>query len=28
LHLYDVNIALGNLVQMVAIQAASYEFEQ
>ena len=27
LHLYDVNIALGNLVKTVAIQTQSYEFE-
>ncbi len=27
LHLYDVNIALGNLVKTTAIQAAAYEFE-
>ena len=27
LHLYDVNIALGNLVNTVAIQAAAYGFE-
>ncbi len=28
LHLYDVNIALGNLVKTVAVQAQAYEFEQ
>ncbi|HYB24497.1 MAG TPA: DUF3089 domain-containing protein, partial [Solirubrobacteraceae bacterium] len=28
LHLYDVNIALGNLVKTVAIQSATYAFEQ
>ncbi len=27
LHLYDVNIALGNLVHTVALQAGAYEFE-
>jgi hypothetical protein len=27
LHLYDVNIALGNLVDTVAVQAAAYQFE-
>ncbi len=27
LHLYDVNIALGNLVNTVAIQTAAYDFE-
>ena len=27
LHLYDVNIALGNLVNTVAIQSAAYEAE-
>ncbi len=28
LHLYDINIALGNLVKTVAIQSATYAFEQ
>ncbi len=28
LHLYDVNIALGNLVKTVAIQSAAYAFEK
>ncbi len=28
LHLYDINIALGNLVKTVAIQSATYQFEQ
>jgi hypothetical protein len=27
LHLYDINIALGNLVKTVAIQADAYGFE-
>ncbi len=27
LHLYDVNIALGNLVRTTAIQAAAYAFQ-